>query len=138
MVQVTVKARKVGDSVVMTLPTRILKPTGFKEGDSLLLETNRAGFLSVQKEDDKVSDLKETEMEMEILKRKLEVVNAEIDLAGTEYKYSMPTVHPGINDQFIMEGTMKHFSFNRSKIQLEIAEKELEIYQVGGSEPQQC
>ena len=138
MVQVTVKARKVGDSVVMTLPTRILTATGFKEGDSLLLETNRAGFLSVQKEYDKVSNLKEAKMELEILRRKLEVVNAEADLAVSEYNNSMPTVHPGVTDSDIMEGFMKEMNFKRSKVQLKIAKKELAIYQVGGSEPQQC
>ena len=133
MVQATVKARKVGDSVVMTLPTRILKSTGFNEGDSLLLQTSRVGFLSVQKENDKVTNLKEAEMELQILQRKLEVVNAEATLAVSEYNNSMPTVHPGINDSHIMEGFMKELDLKRSKVQLKLAKKELAIYRMGES-----
>ena len=136
MAQATVKARKVGDSVVMTLPTGILKSTGFKEGDCLLLETKRAGFLSIQKEGDKVSNLREANMELQILQRKLEVVNAEATLAVSEHNNSMPTVHPGINDSLIMEGFMKELDFKRSKVQLKIAKKEIAIYRMGEPEPQ--
>ena len=44
----------------------------------------------------------------------------------------MPTLHPGIEDPTMMEAYMKELHFNRSKVQLEIAEKELEIYRMGG------
>ena len=137
MNQVTVKARKVGDSVVMTLPKTVLESAGFIEGDSLLLETKAPGFLSVRKENDKMATLKEAEMELAVLRRKLEVVNSEIKLAGTEYKHSMPTRHPGIDDPTMMEAYTNEFSFRQSKIQLKIARKELAIYRMSGSEPQQ-
>ena len=136
MVQVTVKARKVGDSIVMTLPKQVLESTGFSEGVTLMLESNSEGFLSVRKENDKVSNLKEAELELAVLNRKLEVVIAESDLAVSEYNHSMPTVHQGITDQYIMESFMKEMNFKGSEIRLEIAEKELEIYRMSGAEPQ--
>ena len=137
MNQAKVKARKVGDSVVMTLPKVMLDSTGFLEGDSLLLESNVPGFLSVRKENDKMEKLKEAEMELTVLRRKLDFVNSEVELAGTEYKHSMPTRHPGIEDPTMMEAYMNEFSFRQSKIRLKIAKKELAIYRMSGLKPQQ-
>ena len=132
MIQTTVKARKVGDSVVMTLPRSVLDATGFSDGDSLLLQAGESRFLSVRKENDKVAKLEEATMELEVLQRKLGVLEAETELAASEHNNSMPTLHPGIEDAPMMEAYMKEMHFNRSKVQLEIAEKELEIYRMGG------
>ncbi len=132
MIQTTVKARKVGDSTVMTLPRSVLEATGISDGDSLMLQAGGNGFLSVRKESDKVAKSEEASMELEVLQRKLGVLEAETELAMTEYNNSMPTLHPGIDDPTMREGYMKELQFKRSKIQLEIAEKELEIYRMGG------
>ena len=132
MDRTTVKARKVGDSVVMTLPSSVLKSTGIADGDSLVVGTVRDGFISVRKEEDRMVQMREATMELAILQRKLEVVDAEISLAVSEHNNSMPTFHPGIEDSYIMEGFIKERQFEKSKIQLEIAEMELEIYRMGG------
>ena len=132
MIQTTVKARRVGDSIVMTLPISVLEATGISDGDSLLLQAGESGFLSVRKESDKVAKLEEAAMELEVLQRKLGVLEAETELAISEHNNSMPTIHPGIDDSTIMEGYMKEMVFKRRKVQLEVAEKELEIYRMGG------
>ena len=72
MIQITVKARKVGDSIVMTLPRSVLEATGISDGDSLLLQAGEGEFLSVRKENDKVAKLDEATMELEVLQKKLE------------------------------------------------------------------
>ena len=136
MIQTTVKARKVGDSIVMTLPRSVLDATGFSDGDSLLLQAGESRFLSVRKENDKVAKLEEATMELEVLQRKLGVLEAETELATNEHNNSMPTLHPGVEDATMMEAYMKEFQFKRSKVQLEIAEKELEIYRMGGGTPE--
>ena len=132
MIQTTVKARRVGDSTVMTLPRTVLEATGINDGDSLLLQAGESGFLSVRKESDKVAKSEEATMELAVLQRKLGVLEAETELAMTEHNNSMPTLHPGIDDPTMMEGYTKELQFKRSKVQLEIAEKELEIYRMGG------
>ena len=132
MIQATVKARKVGDSIVMTLPRSVLEATGLSAGDSLLLQAGESRFLSVRKENDKVAKLEETTMELDVLQRKLGVLEAETELATVEHNNSMPTLHPGIEDPTMMEAYMKDMYFKRSKVQLEIAEKKLEIYRMGG------
>ncbi len=137
MIQITVKARKVGDSIVMTLPRSVLDATGISDGDPLLLQAGESRFLSVRKENDKVVKLEEATMELEVLQRKLRVLEAETEIAVNEHNNSMPTFHPGIEDPTMMEAYMKDLHFKRSKVQLEIAEKELEIYRMGGGSTHQ-
>lgn len=132
MNQETVKARKVGDSIVMTLPKSILKATDFSDGDSLIVRTEGAGFLSVRKKEDKMSQLKEAKMELKILRMRLKTLDVERDLARHEYRNGTPTRHPGIEWPELMEGTMKEWHLNECEIKLEIAQKELAIYRMGG------
>ena len=80
MIQITVKARKVGDSIVMTLPRSVLEATGISDGETLLLQARERGFLSVRKENDKVAKLEEATMELEVLQRKLGVPLADLHM----------------------------------------------------------
>ena len=132
--QETVKARKVGDSIVMTLPRSILKATGFSAGDSLMVRTEGTGFLSVRKENNKMSQIKEKKMELKILRMRLKALNVEQDLALHEYRHGAPTRHPGIEQPELMEGTMKEWHLQECEIKVEIAKKELEIYRMSGPE----
>ena len=118
MAQVTVKARKVGDSVVMTLPTRILKATGFREGDSMVLETSGQGFLSVRKENDQVSRLQD-------LRLQLEVARAEYELKDIEGQYV------GRMGDFD-EATLYRLGVERSQANLSVKKLELEVFRISG------
>ena len=57
MIQATVKCAKGGpDSIVVTIPKNVLKSSEISEGQiPSILQTERAGFISVQKEKDKVT-----------------------------------------------------------------------------------
>ncbi len=100
-----------------------------------MLQTEGSGHVSVRKEEDGMSKLNELRMEVKILRKKLDVLNADRELAFHEYKYSMPTRHPGIEQGGeIVEGTALEMRLDEHKIELEIAEKELEIYRIAGSE----
>ena len=132
MVFASVRARRVGDSMVMTLPKTILQSVKFEEGELLLLETMRPGFLSVRKERDSMSKLQELKMELSVLKAKLETVDSKVILAKWEYANSMPTEHQGIDDPILYEGTLAGYKLERSEIQLNIAEKELETFRLSG------
>ena len=52
MIQATVKARRVADSIVVTLPKHLLKSVGIIEGDLLMLQTEGSGHISIRKEKD--------------------------------------------------------------------------------------
>ena len=118
VVQVTVKARKVGDSVVMTMPTQILRSTGFNEGDSLLLETNGVGFLSVRKENDQMSKLQD-------LRLQLEVARAEYELKDIEGQYL------GRMGNFD-EDELYRLGLERSQANLSVKKLELELFRMSG------
>ena len=135
MIQATVKARRVAGSIVVTLPKHLLKSVGISEGDSLTLQTEGVGYISVRKEKDDMSKLKELKMELEILHKKRDVLNADRELALHEYKNGMPTRHPGIEQGGeIVEGTLLEMRLDEHELELEIAKKELEIYQIAGPE----
>ena len=82
-----------------------------------------------------MSKLKELTMELKILRKKLEVLNVDREVALHEYENAMPTRHPGIEQGGeIVEGTMLEMRLDEHEIELEIAKKELEIYRMGGPE----
>lgn len=131
----TVKARRVADSIVVTLPKNVLSSSGINEGDLLMVQTEGSGHVSVRKEKDDMSKLKELKMELKILRKRLEVLNVDRELALHEYKYTMPTRHPGIEQGGeIVEGTMLEMRLDEHNIELEIAKKELAIYRIVGTE----
>lgn len=138
MVQDEVKARKVGDSIVVTLPKPILEETAITEGEMLLLETMANGRVTIRKASDVVSPINEAGMELAILNRRLDALNAEIETAVWGVDHSAPTEDfPWVDDQMVVDGAMRDYRWKRAKIELEIAERRLEIYKLGG-DPDGC
>lgn len=128
-----VKARRVGDSVVITLAKAILEETGITDGDSLLLEALAEGRILVAKEEKIVSIPKKLELELEVLKGHKNTIQAEMELAVHEHNNSMPTAHPGIENDAIMEGSIREWTWELRKVELEIAQKRLQLFELKGS-----
>ena len=76
--------------------------------------------------------LTEAQMELDVLHKRLDVVKADVSLAAHEHNSQTPTRHPGIEWSDLMEGYGKEKWLEQCEIQLEIAQKELEIYHLGG------
>ncbi|MBN1189915.1 MAG: hypothetical protein JXA46_09190 [Dehalococcoidales bacterium] len=131
--QEKVKARKVGDSVVITLTKAVLEESGISDGDTLFLEDLPEGRILITKEEKAVSLPKRLELEIEVLKGHKNAIEAEIELAIHEHNNSMPTAHPGIEDDAIMEGSSKEWNWELRKIELEIAQKRLQLFELTGS-----
>ena len=127
-----VKARRVGDSVVITLAKPVLAATGISDGDSLLLEALAEGRILIAKEDKAVSIPKKLELELVVLKARKDAIQAEKELAVHEYSSSMPTAHPGIEDAVIMEGSVREWTWELRKVELEIAQKQLQLFELTG------
>ena len=73
-----VKARRVGDSVVITLAKAILEETGITDGDSLLLEALAEGRILIAKEEKVMSIPKKLGLELEVLKGRKNTIQAEM------------------------------------------------------------
>lgn len=130
---VQVKARRVGDSVVITLTKAILEETKILDGDSLLLEALAEGRILISKEEKAVSIPRKLELELEVLRGHKNAIQAEIELARHEYSKSMPTAHPGIDDPLIMEGCDREWTWELRKVELDIAKKQLQLFELTGS-----
>ena len=133
MAQDQVKARKVGDSIVITLSKPILEEAAIEEGEMLVLETVASGRVTVRKASDEVWPIREADIELAVLNRRLDALNAEIKTAVWGINNSAPTEDfPWVGDQMVVDGVMCDYNWKRAKIQLEIAEKRLDIYKLGG------
>lgn len=133
MVRDRVKARKVGDSVVVTLTKPVLEVTQIMEDDSLVLETFENGRVMVLKETQESTPLLRLELELRILQMRLVELQVERELMVYEETHSMPTRHPGIDDESIGQLYFTQHSWDVAKCEREIAEKQLEILVAGGT-----
>ncbi len=128
-----VKARRVGDSVVITLAKAIMEETGISDGDSLMLEALAEGRILIAKEENVVSIPKKLELELGVLEGRKNTIQAEMELAVHEHNHSMPTAHPGIENDVIMEGSIREWTWELRKVELEIAQKQLQSFKLMGS-----
>lgn len=126
----SVKVRKVGDSLVVTLTKPVADEASIGEGDSLRLETIRKGRVLIRKEGEPVAVQEKVELELEILEKRRAALAAELELAVHEHNNSMPTAHPGIEDNLIMQGVVRETNWRIAQLDVGIAEKRLELLQV--------
>ena len=128
----TVKVRKVGESLVVTVTRPLAEISGIAEGDLLIIEVLDSGRLMMfkDKQPDRVIGI--VELELEVLESRHHEKIAERELMVAEYTNSMPTRHPGIEDQYIMEGAMKEINWDIAKIETEVSERKLELFKVDG------
>ena len=132
MVRDRVKARRVGDSLVVTLTKPVLEETQIMEDDSLVLETFVNGRVMVRKEHGESTPLQRLELELQILQKHLEALQAENALMEYEYSHSMPTKHPGIEETTIGQLYAREQSWAIAKCEEELAQKRLELFEAGG------
>lgn len=133
MIRSTVKVRRVGDTLVVTLTKAVVEETGMTVGDSLILETLNNSRILVRKESVVSTPLLRLELELKVLQKHLGELLAESRLAEYEANNNMPTKHPGIEDPAIMPLFEREMHWDLAKCEREIAEKELEIFEAGGS-----
>ena len=133
MARENVKARQVGGSLVITLTKPVIEEAKIQEGDTLVVETIGSERIMVRKETAPMMPLKRAELELQILNKRKTALELEMSLAAWEHNNSMPSAHPGIEQApEIMEGAMKEWSWDLAKIEVDVAEKRLEIFELGG------
>lgn len=73
-----------------------------------------------------------TELELELLRRKQEAIEAEMQWAVTQNNLNMPC-EPGMGDSSIVKLRLSQLQYERERISVEIAEKNLELFDLQGS-----
>lgn len=124
-----VKARRVGDSMVVTLTASILAALSLEEGDRLLLETDGKGRLVMSKEEGMPEvTTKELELEIEILQKRKFAKEKERARAVTHHNRGG---HPDFDDDGVMELVMADLNLEIAELDAELAEKRLELFRLG-------
>ena len=129
----TVKTRKVGESLVVTLTKPLALEAGISEGDPVVLETLNSGRILIRKETAPMNPTQFLELELDILKKQKYTLQTEAAYMVHQHNNSMPSHHPGIEDSLIMEGEMRSHDWAIAKLDVEIAQKRLELFTAGGN-----
>jgi len=125
MALIEVKVRRVGDSLVVTIPRSILSETGIGEGDIMILEPIGEKRVIVHPPEQVESTVQRLQLEIEVeLKRKQAMENQRVFRL---WEYDMGTL-----DQDSMQGGMSQLVWEESEIEVVIAEKRLEIFKLTG------
>lgn len=122
--------------MVVTIPQAVLDDVQIAEGDKVLLESLPPDRIFILKENKKMPSARRAELELEVLKSRKNLLNSEIDFAITQHNQSMPC-ELGMDDPAIVELRQKELQKSRDQITLEIAEKNLQIFELeGGASPE--
>ena len=135
MIRDTVKARQVGESLVITLTKPLAEEAGVTKGDILLLEALNDGRILVRKETIPMNPTQSLELELSILEKRRQALQKERDYILWQYNNNTPSHHAGIEYPELMEGTMQCNAWEISKLDVKIAEKRLEIFMADGTIP---
>jgi len=126
-----VKVRKVGDTLVVTLTQAILQSVELEEGDRLLLEASPPRRVTIIKEVETMPTVRRAELELEVLTCKRDALAAQAHFVADQNNLSMP-VEAGMDDQYVVQLTMAQLSRDIANNAVDIAEKNLELFDLGG------
>ena len=126
------KVRRVGQTLVETLTQDLLNEVKLKEGDRVLLEPLPPRRLIVSKEEKQMPTTRRLELELDVLTNKKNALESEIGFLVTQHNLSMP-VEAGADDEHVVELTLKELSRDRDRIDVEISEKKLALFDAQGA-----
>lgn len=125
-----VKARRSGESLVVTLTQEVLAGIEIKEGDRLMLETAGDRRIIITKEDAvDTGTTRRLELEIEALEKERGALAAERKLCTV--KWNRGFTDPGF-DEAIMEATMAESSRDIARTEADIARKRVELFELEG------
>ena len=127
-----VTVRKVGGTLVVTLTQGVLAKVEIKAGDKVLIEAAPPKRIIISKEEDQMPTTKRTELELDLLEKQKAALHSEMQFAITQHNLGMP-VEPGMEDDSILKLRVGQLEHESNKVDLEIARKRLELFDLQGA-----
>jgi antitoxin component of MazEF toxin-antitoxin module len=127
-----VKARKVGDSLVVTLTQPVLSTVEIKEGDRLMIEPLPPHRIILSREQKPTTSTRRLELEIDVFQNKHDALESELTYVMAQWNHSMPMDHH-VTESGVMEVTMRQLEYQRDRIAIELAEKRLQLFDLQGS-----
>ena len=131
-----VKVRMVAGSLVVSLPQSVLEPVGLREGDRVVVEAAPPRRLLITKEGNTMTSTQHLEMQIDLLEKKKKAVESDLTYKERQYNSNMPC-DDGMSDNDVAILMMSSLVRDRDRIDVEIAEKRIELYEVQGGELQE-
>lgn len=125
-----VKVRTVAGSVVVSLPASVLEPVGIKPGDRVLVEAAPPRRLIITKEGKTMTSTERLEREIDLLEKRRQAIDSDQAYKLEQYNQDCYTEEGMSTDYFPI--IMKKLNRDRAKLDVEIAEKKLELYDLQG------
>jgi antitoxin component of MazEF toxin-antitoxin module len=127
-----VKVRTVAGSVVVSLPQSVLAPVGIKAGDRVVVEAAPPRRLIITKEGETMTSTQRLELEIDLLEKKKKALASDLRYKERQYNSCMPC-EEGMADNEIAILIMSSLVRDQDQVDVEIAEKRLELYEIQGS-----
>ncbi|MGO4881236.1 MAG: hypothetical protein ACLP59_10480 [Bryobacteraceae bacterium] len=125
-----VKLRTVAGSAVVSLPQSVLEPVGLKAGDRIVVEAAPPRRLIVTKEGSTMTSTARLELEIDLLEKKKAAIDSDL-------VYTQATYDAGMLDGVGMGLNSYGLTRDRARIEVELAEKRINLYdlQAGAVQP---
>jgi antitoxin component of MazEF toxin-antitoxin module len=130
-----VKIRSVAGSLVVSLPQSVLEPVGLSQGDRVVVEAAPPRRLVITKEGKTMTSTRHLGLEIDLLEKKKTAIESDLRYKARQYNGNMPC-EPGLEDEDTAFLILMSLERDRDRLEVEIAEKRLELYDVGGDVPE--
>jgi antitoxin component of MazEF toxin-antitoxin module len=124
--------RKVAGSMVISIPQTILAEMRLSEGDRLLIEASPPHRLIITKEMQTMPSVHRAELELAVLEARKTALNLDSESLCWQHNNSME-LDLSLMDGDVFALTMMERNTERANLDVEIAKKRLEIFELQGS-----
>jgi antitoxin component of MazEF toxin-antitoxin module len=131
-----VKVRMVAGSLVVSLPQSVLDPVGLKEGDRVIVEAAPPRRLLITKEGTTMTTAQHLEMDIDLLEKRKTALESDLRYKEYQHNSNMPC-DEGMSDNDVAILTMFSLVRDRDRLDVDIAEKRMQLYELQGSVSQQ-
>jgi len=125
MAREILKVRKVGGTLVVTLPQGVLEDTHLVEGDRVLIEAIPPRRILISKEEMKMPTGRRAELELHVLEAKIESYHSQMDYAVADHNLNG-------GESETLDAQLKYLRVERDKIAIAVAEKKLQLFELEG------
>src|SRR5260370_28962810 len=124
------KVRRVGQTLVVTRPQSLLEGVPLGEGDKVLIESLPPRKMMITKEGEQMPNTRRAELELEALEKRKAAMDCEADCACVQWNNSDYDDIP--DNELDFRVYMSVLNRNRAKLEAEIAEKRLALFDLQG------